>query len=67
MTEVVENPTVKVTKKKKGAKGQQEEGAEEKAVTHLGPQNVSGDLFAIVHILATKNDTFIHVTDLTGR
>jgi small subunit ribosomal protein S14e len=34
---------------------------------HLGPQNVSGDLFAVCHILSTKNDTFIHVTDLTGR
>ena len=53
--------------KKRGAKGQQEEGAEEKAVVHLGPQNVSGDLFAVIHIMATKNDTFIHVTDLTGR
>ena len=52
--------------KKRGAKVQNEE-AEEKPVTHLGPQNVSGELFAIVHILATKNDTFIHVTDLTGR
>lgn len=24
-------------------------------------------MFAVCHIMATKNDTFIHVTDLTGR
>ncbi len=25
------------------------------------------DVFAVAHILATFNDTFIHVTDLSGR
>ena len=39
----------------------------EEKVVSLGPQNVTGDLFAVCHILATWNDTFIHVTDLTGR
>ena len=68
MTEVKETEPKKQAKgKKKGGKGQAEEGAEEKNVVHLGPQNVTGDLFAVVHILATKNDTFLHVTDLTGR
>ena len=69
MTEVVEKAATKAPPKgkKKGGKNQQEEGGQEKNVVHLGPQNVSGDLFAVVHILATKNDTFIHVTDLTGR
>ena len=34
----------------------------------LGPQHVGDDhVFAICHILATWNDTFIHVTDITGR
>ena len=35
----------------------------------MGPPNVSNDdnVFAVCHIMATKNDTFIHVTDLTGR
>ncbi|MCB0370127.1 MAG: 40S ribosomal protein S14 [Bdellovibrionales bacterium] len=55
--------------KKKGAKvtveGEEvQEGKQERA---LGPQNTSGDVFAVCHILATWNDTFIHVTDLTGR
>lgn len=55
--------------KKKAAKA--EEGAEEavdvKQDRSLGPQNTTGDVFAVCHILATWNDTFIHVTDLTGR
>ena len=56
----------KTAKGKKVATG--EEGAEDtKQVVQLGPQNVSGDLFAVCHILATWNDTFIHITDLTGR
>ena len=35
----------------------------------MGPQNVpAGELvFGVCHVLATWNDTFIHVTDLTGR
>lgn len=35
----------------------------------MGPPTSSNDekVFAICHILATRNDTFIHVTDLTGR
>lgn len=61
-------PAAKDTKKK-GAKGEEgaEEVAEAKQERALGPQNTSGDVFAVCHILATWNDTFIHVTDLTGR
>ncbi|KAJ2692065.1 ribosomal 40S subunit protein S14B, partial [Coemansia spiralis] len=34
----------------------------------LGPQVKPGELvFGVAHIYASKNDTFIHVTDLTGR
>ena len=40
---------------------------EEAAKNVMGPQNVGGEVFAVCHILATWNDTFIHVTDLTGR
>lgn len=73
--EKVEKPTGdKVEKAEKPAadKGKKkdenaEEAAENLKVVSLGPQNVSGDLFAVCHILATWNDTFIHVTDLTGR
>ena len=48
-----------------------EEGGEEveaKGVS-LGPQDLpSGEeLFGVCHICATFNDTFIHVTDLSGR
>lgn len=64
-------PKVAPTKeqKKKGGKGEEgaQEVAEAKQERSLGPQNTSGDVFAVCHILATWNDTFIHVTDLTGR
>ena len=39
-----------------------------KVVVRLGPKvEGSTPVFGVAHILATKNDTFIHVTDLTGR
>lgn len=66
--ETKEAPVKQVAGKKKGKVAA--EGAEETAVKQersLGPQNTSGDVFAVCHILATWNDTFIHVTDLTGR
>lgn len=66
-----ETPADKPEKQEKVAPGKKKEETEEqkaeKAVVNLGPQNVSGHLFAVCHILATWNDTFIHVTDLTGR
>ena len=52
-----------VEKKEEGA--QEEEG---KPIQNLGPQDLQGeDLFGVCHICATFNDTFIHVTDLSGR
>jgi len=37
-------------------------------IKNLGPQVQDGELvFAVAHILATWNDTFIHITDLSGR
>merc|ERR1712166_256541 len=38
-------------------------------VIKLGPQNVADgeDVFGVARIFASFNDTFIHVTDLTGR
>jgi small subunit ribosomal protein S14e len=65
-----EKPEAKaVAGKKKGAKvtAEGEDAQEGKQERALGPQNTSGDVFAVCHILATWNDTFIHVTDLTGR
>ena len=51
----------------KKEEGGQEEG-EGKVVQNLGPQDLQGeDLFGVCHICATFNDTFIHVTDLSGR
>ena len=64
MAEVTNKPAP-TKEKKKAAKGAEE--TEEKDVVSLGPQNVSGNLFAVCHILPTWNDAFIHVTDLTGR
>lgn len=57
---------------KKGKKGQQEqvEGEEvvDKKNVYLGPTpKIEGLLFGVCHICATFNDTFIHVTDLSGR
>ena len=59
-----EEPKEKVEKKEEGA---QEEG-ESKPAQNLGPQDLQGEeLFGVCHICATFNDTFIHVTDLSGR
>ena len=59
-----EEPKEKVEKKEEGA----QEEAEGKLVQNLGPQDLQGeDLFGVCHICATFNDTFIHVTDLSGR
>ncbi|KAI8902566.1 ribosomal protein S11-domain-containing protein [Globomyces pollinis-pini] len=36
--------------------------------TQLGPQAREGEeVFGVAHIFASFNDTFVHVTDLTGR
>ena len=56
---------------KKGKKGQtvNEDGeVVDKKAIYLGPTpKPEGLLFGVVHICATFNDTFIHVTDLSGR
>ena len=52
---------------KENVESKKEEG-ESKVVQNLGPQDLQGeDLFGVCHICATFNDTFIHVTDLSGR
>ncbi len=34
----------------------------------LGPQVADGELvFGVAHIFASFNDTFVHITDLSGR
>jgi ribosomal protein S11 len=39
-----------------------------KEVTTLGPKVAEGEnVFAVAHIFASFNDTFVHVTDLSGR
>ena len=59
---------VKENIEQKKEEGGQEEG-EGKVAQNLGPQDlVQGEeLFDVCHICATFNDTFIHVTDLSGR
>lgn len=53
------NVCVKPPKKKVAAK--------EEVVT-LGPQIREGELvFGVAHIFASFNDTFVHVTDLSGK
>jgi len=40
----------------------------EEVTVSLGPQVAEGELvFGVAHIFASFNDTFIHVTDLTGK
>lgn len=40
---------------------------EEQAVVSLGPQAREGELiFGVAHIYASFNDTFVHVTDISG-
>ena len=60
--------------KKENAEDKKEEGGEEAAGEevkggNLGPQDLplGEELFGVCHICATFNDTFIHVTDLSGR
>uniref|UniRef100_A0A183C6B2 40S ribosomal protein S14 n=1 Tax=Globodera pallida TaxID=36090 RepID=A0A183C6B2_GLOPA len=41
---------------------------EEQAAVTLGPQVHEGEnVFGVAHIFASFNDTFVHVTDLSGR
>lgn len=41
---------------------------EEQAVVSLGPQAKEGELiFAVAHIFASFNDTFVHITDISGK
>ncbi|KAI1719516.1 ribosomal protein s11 domain-containing protein [Ditylenchus destructor] len=41
---------------------------EEQQVLTLGPQAKEGEnIFGVAHIFASFNDTFVHVTDLSGR
>merc|ERR1711968_381007 len=41
---------------------------EEKPVVSLGPQVQPGELvFGVCHVFASFNDTFVHVTDVSGR
>ena len=47
--------------KRKGKKVEEEN-------VQLGPQVAEGELvFGVAHIFASFNDTFVHVTDLSGR
>mmetsp|Transcript_30229 Transcript_30229/g.76624 ORF Transcript_30229/g.76624 Transcript_30229/m.76624 type:complete len:150 (-) Transcript_30229:403-852(-) len=40
----------------------------EEVKVSLGPQKTEGEqVFAVAHIYASFNDTFVHVTDMTGR
>ncbi|VDO32535.1 unnamed protein product [Brugia timori] len=40
---------------------------EDQPVVTLGPQAKEGEnIFGVAHIFASFNDTFVHVTDLSG-
>lgn len=41
---------------------------EEQPVVTLGPQAKEGEnIFGVAHIFASFNDTFVHVTDISGQ
>lgn len=47
--------------KRKGKKAEEEN-------IKLGPQVAEGEnVFGVAHIFASFNDTFVHITDLSGR
>ena len=59
-------PAVQKVAKKGKKKGDDEEGG--KQVVQLGPVVSENELvFGVAHILATWNDTFLHITDISGR
>ena len=42
--------------------------AKEEEKVALGPQAIEGEnVFGVAHIYASFNDTFVHVTDLSGK
>ncbi|KAG8998598.1 ribosomal protein S14, S11 [Tulasnella sp. JGI-2019a] len=46
----------------------QKKAPKEEVAVSLGPQVQEGeDVFGVAHIFASFNDTFIHVTDLSGK
>lgn len=69
--EVVKTEKAPATKARKGKKKTEEGENEEvldKRYQYLGPAlEPESYFFAVCHIMATFNDTFIHVTDLSGR
>ena len=54
-----------------GPKKNKDAGEKEEKVTTYGPPQLTegkeGNNFGVVHLLATFNNTYIHVTDLSGR
>ena len=48
-------------------KKKESEKKKEVAEIKFGPKNSTGLVFGVLHIFASFNDTFVHVTDLTGR
>jgi hypothetical protein len=56
--------TLHTSQSKKAAKAP----AEVKEVTRLGPMTTEGEnVFGVAHIYASFNDTFVHITDVSGR
>ena len=53
---------LEIMAKRKGRAPKEEE------VIQLGPQVAEGEqVFGVAHIFASFNDTFVHVTDLSGK
>jgi len=63
------HPSQRKTLKKQAAMAPKKGGGEQvEASTTLGPTVREGEIvFGVAHIFASFNDTFVHVTDLSGR
>jgi len=65
-----EAPEVDIKKKAKGkGKGKKADVEKEEEVVNYGPKDLKDGehCFGIAHIYASFNDTFVHVTDLSGK
>lgn len=70
MVVVVEEkaPADKEVKQKGGIKARKAEKKKEEEEIRLGPVVAPGELvFGTAHIFASFNDTFVHITDLSGK
>merc|ERR1712110_1121951 len=64
----VSSRTYRFTKKNYKKMAPKKKVQKEEEVIRLGPQVAEGDnVFGVCHLYASSNDTFVHITDLSGK